>query len=174
MRTEIQNLVLGVESNWNSLEICSIQFENLRFDWFERAKSIQKIRWKLIWNLFDSIRLKLYVGWSQIFQMLDLFEIRSIRLENLWFDWFERWKIFRKNSIKINSKFVRFDSTPPLHCLSDICPNIFFSFVCSAIELLQISTNEKWFIKILVSWKSLQYFLGKVAISVIESSVINN
>ena len=133
------------------------------------SKNSMKINSKFV--RFDSTPT---IGWSQIFQMLDLFEIRSIRLENLWFDWFERWKIFRKNSIKINSKFVRFDSTPPLHCLSDICPNIFFSFVCSAIELLQISTNEKWFIKILVSWKSLQYFLGKVAISVIESSVITN
>ena len=26
---------LGVESNWNSFEIRSIRFKNLRFDWFE-------------------------------------------------------------------------------------------------------------------------------------------
>ena len=50
---------LGVESNWKSFEIRSIRFENLRFDWFERAKNIRKIRWKLIRNSFDSIRLQL-------------------------------------------------------------------------------------------------------------------
>ena len=48
-----------VESNWNSFEIRSIWFENLRFDWFERAKNIRKIRWKLIRNSFDSIQLQL-------------------------------------------------------------------------------------------------------------------
>ena len=50
---------LGVESNCNLFEIRSIRFENLRFDWFERAKNIRKIRWKLIRNSFDSIRLQL-------------------------------------------------------------------------------------------------------------------
>ena len=36
------------------------------------------------------------IGWGQIFKMLDSFEIRLIQFENLWFDWFERWKIIRK------------------------------------------------------------------------------
>ena len=40
---------LGVESNWNSFEIRSIRFENLRFDWFEKAKKFEK---------FDSFDLK--------------------------------------------------------------------------------------------------------------------
>ena len=35
---------LGVESNWNSFEIRSIRFENSRFDWFEKAKKVRKIR----------------------------------------------------------------------------------------------------------------------------------
>ena len=61
------------------------------------------------------------IGWTQIFQMLDSFEIRSIRFENLRFDWFERWKIIWKNSIKINSKFDRFDLTTPL-VRSKACP----------------------------------------------------
>ena len=90
-----------------------IQFENLRFDWFERAntiRTIRKIRWKLIRNSFNSIRLQLYIGWSQIFQTLDSFEIRSIR--KFMIRLIQKVKNNSKNSIKINSKFVRL--TPPL------------------------------------------------------------
>ena len=52
------------------------------------SKNSMKINSKFV--RFDSTPT---IGWSQIFQMLDSFEIRSIRFENLWFDWFERWKI---------------------------------------------------------------------------------
>ena len=38
---------LGVESNSYLFEIRSIRFKNLWFDWFERAKNIRKIQWKL-------------------------------------------------------------------------------------------------------------------------------
>ena len=50
------NAILGVESNWNSFEIRSNRFKNLRF---ERAKNILKIRWKLVRNSYDLIRLQL-------------------------------------------------------------------------------------------------------------------
>ena len=50
------------------------------------------------------------IGWSQIFQTLDSFEIRSIR--KFMIRLIQKVKNNSKNSIKINSKFVRL--TPPL------------------------------------------------------------
>ena len=107
-----QNLgtLIGVESNWKSFKIRSIRFENLRFDWLKGQK---------IFEIFDE----------------NLFEIRSIRFDSNYrvesnfsdarfvrnsFDSIiydsidSKVKNNSKNSIKINSKFVRFDSTPPL------------------------------------------------------------
>ena len=59
---------IGVESNWNSFEIRSIRFENLRFDWFEKAKKVWKIRKFSIRNSFDSKENNSKN--SQIFQIL--------------------------------------------------------------------------------------------------------
>ena len=80
----------------------SIRFKNLRF---ERAKNISKTWWKLV--RFDSTPTT--IGWSQIFQMSDSFEICSIR--KFMIQLIRKLKNNLKNSIKINSKFVRFDST---------------------------------------------------------------
>ena len=80
--------MIGVESNWNSFEICSIRLIRKRKKY---SNNLRKINSQFV--RFDSTPT---IGWSQIFQMLDSFEIRSIRFENLWFDWFERWKIIRK------------------------------------------------------------------------------
>ena len=60
--------IVGVESNWNSFEIRSIRFENLRFDWFEKAKKVRKIRKFSIRNSFDSKENNSKN--SQIFQIL--------------------------------------------------------------------------------------------------------
>ena len=84
-------LNLGVESNWNSFDsiwkfaICLIRKGK------KYSKNSMKINSKFVW--FDSTPT---IGWSQIFQMLDSFEICSIRFENLWFHWFQKWKIIRK------------------------------------------------------------------------------
>ena len=55
------------------------------------SKNSMKINSKFV--RFDSTPT---IGWNQIFQMLDLFEICLIRFENLQFNWFERWKIIQK------------------------------------------------------------------------------
>ena len=88
------NFNFRVESNFQKLysfEIRSIRFKNLQFDWFKRTKNVRKIRWKLIRNLFDSTPT---IGQSQIFQMLDSFEIHSI--QKIAIRLIRRWKIIQK------------------------------------------------------------------------------
>ena len=68
-------VVLGVELNWNSFEICSIRKFAIRLirKGKKYSKNSMKINSKFV--RFDSTPT---IGWSQIFQMLNLFEIRSI------------------------------------------------------------------------------------------------
>ena len=99
-------LGLGLDSNWNSFEIHSIRKFAIR--WFERAKIIWKIRWKLVPIRFvwfnSNYRLE------SNFQKFDLFDsIRKFAIRLIW-----KVKKYSKNYIKINSKFVRYDLTPPL------------------------------------------------------------
>ena len=99
-----------VESNFQMLNLFEIHtIRKFAIRLIPKGKNIRKIRWKLIRTSFNSIPT---IGWSQIFQMLDSFEIRLI--------WKFMIRLIRKvknnskNSIKINSKLVRFDLTPPL------------------------------------------------------------
>ena len=192
-----------MESNWNSFEIRSIRFENLRFDWFEKEKKFEKfdnfqfeirsIRKKIIrkirkffkfsfiirkirkfflsknilsisilgfgshgtlyWrciiyyhlicgrlktikvlyngsirkicNQFDSNSIRKF--WKSIRKSRKIFGlpirnlirfeskiIRFVRFENFLIRLIRKSIFYSKNSRKINSKFVRFDSTPPL------------------------------------------------------------
>ena len=84
---------------WNRLGWSQIGIR-LKFVWFD-PKICDSIDSKGEKKSKNSIRInsqfvRLDLGWSQIFQMLDSFKICSIRFENLWFDWFESWKIIRK------------------------------------------------------------------------------
>ena len=86
---------LGMESNWNSFKIYSDQFENLRFNWFEKAKNIQQIdENQFEFNLFDLTPTKYSL--ESNYQKLNSFEIHLIWFENFQFHWIEMWKIFRK------------------------------------------------------------------------------
>ena len=71
------------------------------------------IEWsKIFRNSFDSIRLQIYGG-VKFFSCW--IRLKFIRLDSKIYDSIDsKVKNNLKNSIKINSKFVRFDSTPPL------------------------------------------------------------
>ena len=97
--------MIGVESNWNSFEIRSIRKFAIRLIWKGKkySKNSMKINSKFV--QFDSTTT---IGWSQIFQMLDSFEICSIRFWK-----FMIWLIRKgKNIWKIRWKLIRnsFDS----------------------------------------------------------------
>ena len=76
-------LKLGVESNWNSFEICSIR--KFAIQLIRKGKKYSKNSMKIN-SKFVLFNLTPTIGWSQIFQMLDLLKIRSMRFENLSFD----------------------------------------------------------------------------------------
>ena len=88
----LSQVELGEESNWHSFENCLIPFENLRFDWFERAKNVRKIWWKLIWIRFVQFDSNYVLGWVKF---------SETGLIRTWFD----------SIRKVNSKYFRFDST---------------------------------------------------------------
>ena len=75
-KTNYISYLLGVESNWNSFEIRSIQFK--LFDSIDpREQKCSKIG-KKINSKFVRFDLTPNIGWSQIFKMMDWFEIRLI------------------------------------------------------------------------------------------------
>ena len=97
-----------------------LEFVLNSFDWFQKC-AIQLIRKG---KIYSKNSMKLYskvvqfdstptIGWSQIFQMLDSFKIRSkiIRFENLWFDWLERSKWFKKFDKNQFVPLIQFNST---------------------------------------------------------------
>ena len=97
--------VLGVQSNWNLFKICSILKFEIRLIWKSKRypKNLMKISSKLV--RFDAI-YRVESNFSDAgfvrnsFHSIRKFMIRLIR----------KVKNNLKNSIKINSKFVRFDS----------------------------------------------------------------
>ena len=99
-----------MESNWNSLD--SIKKFAVRLIWKSRKYSKNSL--KINSNLILSIQLQLWMGWNQIFRKLDSFENHSIRYENLTIRLFQDMKKYSKNSLKINSKFVQFNSDTAL------------------------------------------------------------
>ena len=98
------NFTLGVESNWNSFEICLIWFQNLRFHWFERAKNILKIQRKLIWFVQFNSNYRM----ESIFQKLNSFKI-DLNSEKI-FEKFYRNQ-FQICSIRLNSTSILLEIT---------------------------------------------------------------
>ena len=107
----------------------------MRFDWLERAKTLRKIRGKLIWILF--IRFDSNHMLESNLQKLDWFEICSIRFNST-----------SRTSISINS------------CCNDLSiVSCHLSSICNWQERKKSSFLHQignW----KAIWSSIQYFLG--------------
>ena len=115
-----EHILNYIHSNWsklNSFQIWSIQFKNLQFEWFEKAKKSMKISSNCIlesnWNLFEIC----------LIQFKNL-QFHFERAKNIWKIWWKLIWICNSTDLKgekqfekfdkKDSKFGGFDSTLPL------------------------------------------------------------